>query len=80
MLIFEATLRTQITTARTKKPFFFEFSYLFTKAEIFYLYILHKIFEIDINALVKKNVQSKQVCKLAFHIKILAFIMIYVVL
>ena len=54
------------------KPFF-EFSYLFTKAEIFYLYILYSMFAIDIIALVIKSVQSKQVCKLAFHIKILAF-------
>ena len=59
---------------------FCEFSYLLTKVEIFYLYILHSLFAIDIIGLVIKSVQSKQVCKLAFHIKILAFIMIYVFL
>ena len=32
---------------------------------------------VDIIALVIKSVQSKQVCKLAFHIKILAFNVIY---
>ena len=38
---------------------FFEFTYLFTKAEIFYLYILHPMFAIDIIALVLQSVQGK---------------------
>ena len=76
MLIFVATLCTQITTARSEtacQTFFFEFSCVFTKAEIFYLYILHSMLAVDIIALVLQSVKRKQVCKLVFHIKTLAF-------